>query len=204
MFEKNYIIHYRPNVDRKIYLQENEYLSKGNTEWREDFQHEDDASTVIESGVPISITTKELLVFLSHRNTLRKVLKDNISSFIIWEDDVLINDIPNVGEVLNHIHDEFMRSDADILFLGKILGLEVTNPEKDKFVYTNVKQCSVCTHAYSIKIDRVAEMNSLFEYNLPVDHDFTRVIQKLNLKVAWSYPAFEQGTITSKYNSNLR
>lgn len=204
MFEKNYIIHYKPNTDRKKYLLENEYLVNSETEWRENFQHESDATDIVESGVPIKISPKELLVFLSHRDTLRKVMQDNVKSFIVWEDDVLINDVPNVSNVLKNIHDDFIKSDADILFLGKIPGLEVANPEKDKYVYTNVQQCSVCTHAYSIKIDKVVEMNDAFEYNLPVDHDFTRVIQKLNLKVAWTYPAFEQGTITSKYNSNLR
>jgi GR25 family glycosyltransferase involved in LPS biosynthesis len=169
-----------------------------------DFQQESDADFIVNSNKPVGITKKELLVFLSHQNTLNQILKDDISSFIIWEDDVLINEIPDTEQVLMKIYDQFINSDADVVFLGKIPGLEVTTPEPNKFIYTNVKQCSVCTHAYSIKLNRVEEINNTFEYNHPVDHDFNRVIEKLKLKVAWSYPAFEQGSITSKYSSNLR
>jgi GR25 family glycosyltransferase involved in LPS biosynthesis len=204
MFAKNYIIHYKPNIDRRSYLLQNEYLRNSDTEWREDFQQESDADFIINSNQSVGITKKELLVFLSHQNTLNQILKDDISSFIIWEDDVLINEIPNTFQLLKNIYDQFVNSDVDVVFLGKIPGLEVTAPEPNKFIYTNVKQCSVCTHAYSIKHNRVEEINDTFEYNLPVDHDFNRVIEKLKLKVAWSYPAFEQGSITSKYNSNIR
>jgi len=198
---KIYIVHYKKNIDRRKYLEE-KLKSLDNVFWVENFQ---DVSE-IPLNLKYSITPKEMLVWLSHFNILLNECKssDIDNKFIILEDDVIFPDDMNIDNFFTNVLDEFHKSNAEMIYLGKIPGLEVTTPIPDKKVYTDVKQCSVCTHAYSLKTTLFKPLINYMETNLPIDHEMNRMIDKFKIKVAWSYPALDQGTITNLYKSNLR
>ncbi|MFN5249933.1 MAG: hypothetical protein ACK5DE_02720 [Bacteroidota bacterium] len=195
------IVHYLPNVDRKEYL-DDKLSSFSNVTWFEKFQSEAELYPV-----KFKITNKEMLVWQAHHYLLTQECEaagDSDSRFIILEDDTIIPENFDLDAFFNNALDEFHKSDADLLFLGKIPGLEVYTPVAGKLVYQDVPQQSVCTHAYSVKTSKIRGLLDKFETNLPIDHEFNRLIAVHGLKVAWTFPALEQGTIINKYKSNLR
>jgi len=198
---KIYIVHYTKNTDRRAYL-EDKLKGFDNVIWMEKFQSNDELYNIL-----FSITPKEMLVWQAHHWILGTECDHNEynnSRFVILEDDVIFPDNFDIDEFFTKTLDEFHKSDAEMIYMGTIPGLSVSNPEENKRVYTNVKQCSVCTHAYSIKTTNFKSIAPCMETNLPIDHEMNRLIDKHKIKVAWSYPALEQGTITNQYRSNLR
>lgn len=195
------IVHYLPNVDRKEYLGAR-LSSFSNVLWFDKFQSEAELYPV-----KFKITDKEMLVWQAHHYLLTEECtgtENEDSRFIILEDDVIIPENFDLDSFFNNALNEFHASDADILFLGRIPGLEVCAPTPGKFIYQDVPQQSVCTHAYSVKTSKIRGLLDKFEANLPIDHEFNRLIRAHGLKVAWTFPALEQGTIINKYKSNLR
>lgn len=198
---KIYIVHYLPNTDRRAYL-EDKLSGFSNVTWFEKFQSDAELS-----AVPFRITNKEMLVWQAHHYILTQecdTAADSDSRFIILEDDVIIPDNFDLNQFFVNSLNEFHASNADVIFLSKIPGMEVLNPRPDKVFYQDVPQQSVCTHAYSVKTTKVKPLLDRFETNLPIDHELNRLISAHKLNVGWTFPALEQGTIINKYKSNLR
>jgi GR25 family glycosyltransferase involved in LPS biosynthesis len=203
MLEKIYIIHYKENLDRKEYLLKASIINSEKCVWNTSYQ----TINSIPADKKYTITDKLMCVSLAHEEVMKEIVNSNINNYIIFEDDVLINEFDfNLEEFINNCLKEFNQCQADILYFTECPGwdMSVKSPVSSKLVYEDVKQCSVGTHAYMIKKPTLIKMLEHIEYDLPIDHEHNRLINVLNLKVAWTYPAFTQGTWKRVYKSNLR
>mgnify|MGYP001004944761 CR=1 FL=1 len=203
MFEQIYIIHYEPNIDRKNYILDNHFFRSERIVWNTSYQTLDS----IPKNVEFSITPKEMCVFLAHQEVLTDVHNKGLKSFLIIEDDALVNDIPDIERFFNSCQKEFTDGDSDMAFLAEApeqWNMKVGNPILDKFLYTDVPQKSIASHCYTVKLDKIPDILTNFQYHLPIDHEYNRLISTIPLKVAWSYPGLKQGTHTNKYQSNIR
>lgn len=202
MIDQIYIVHYKPNVDRKEYLLTSPIFKTYNVTWNTSYQTPDS----IPSNMKYTLSPKIMCVSLAHKEILEDVLNKGYQSFIVLEDDALINEIPDIVNLFEKSVEEFKMCDADMLYIAETpseWNLRIHN-SNEKIVYQNVTQCSLCTHAYSIKIDKIKSILENLEYNLPIDHEYNRLINKLGLKVGWTSPGIKQGTLSHKYKSNLR
>jgi GR25 family glycosyltransferase involved in LPS biosynthesis len=197
-----YIVHYLPNTDRKAYIIQSNIFENFPVVWNTSYQ-------TVDSLPPIHrrITDKELCVYLAHKEILEDVVAKKYKSFLILEDDALINDFEDFSSFIKNVNTEFLNSDNDMLFAAEAppeWNLKVNNPNPEQLIYSDVIQCSLASHCYSIKVDKIPQILENFKYDLPIDHEFNRLINVLGLKVAWSHPGVRQGTHTHMFKSNLR
>ncbi len=201
-FEKVFIVHYKENQNRKDYLLSIPFLSAENVVWNTSFQSPEELP-----DIKYKILPKEACVFLAHREILESVLENGYKSFLILEDDALVGDLKDPEEFFSRACREFEESDADIAFLAQVPDnwhCKINNTREDQVLYHNVRKCSLATHCYTIKTDKIPFILENLTLDLPIDHEYTRLIEKLKLKVAWSFPGVRQGTHTNIYKSNIR
>lgn len=202
MIDTVHIIHYIPNVERLEYLKKSNIFKNKNVIINTSFQQIED----IPKDYDYTILPKEMCVFLAHREVLT-FESNNTNIFLIIEDDALINEFEDFSSFIDKVAEDFYKSDADVVFISDVpqeWNMKIPNIVPEKILYTDVKQCSLATHCYMVKPKSIPAILSNFKYNLPIDHEFNRLINLLLLKVAWTFPGVKQGTHTTKYKSNIR
>ena len=191
---KIFCLHHKPLINRKEKLLKIFNNQNIDVEWVENFEKNIDLPKNINK-----ITDSEFSLSLKHKYCYQKMIYDDIQYSFILEDDIILNiDIKNF---FNNILLE--KNDCDIIFFGGTKNMVVKNLS-NKIVYINSEYYSRCTHGVFITKKCCEKIIDKIEYNLPIDHEWNRLIKEYKLVCGWTSPFMEQGTILGIEESSIR
>ncbi len=142
------------------------------------------------------ISVGSLSLILKHIWCYEDQIKNNFENVLILEDDANIPN--NFNEFINNNMQDFIelkkKYDVSMLMLGKTHSIFTAKKNNDYLhAFYNENQKTRCTHAYVLNINATKKLiNGFKNYNLPIDFKINEIIQKENIKVAWSEPGITQ------------
>jgi hypothetical protein len=127
---------------------------------------------------------------LKHKYALNEFINSNVDYAIICEDDINIDCVTNFSEFIQNCLKEFTETHGDMCFFGGIYPFFVSNPVPNQYLYYGYT--TRCTHGYIISRHCAQKIIDQFHFNENIDHMYNGIIEKNNLKCAWTYPHLSQ------------
>lgn len=194
-----YIIHYTPLFERKkmiINQLEKEKINANEIITKYDRENMDLELIKKFSNLKLS----EISLFLKHVEVFKKEIDDIV---VVFEDDsVLVDNIINkILELINEAD-----KDWDIIFCGECSDLH-HKKINNKLLYENIYARGTCMYilnkTVSSKLHYIYNNEQIINY--PIDHWFSFIYKKYNLKYYWSEPTLvTQGSENGVFNSAIR
>jgi GR25 family glycosyltransferase involved in LPS biosynthesis len=206
-----YCLHHTPAIDRKQYLLNFFETHQLNVEWIEDFlpdseivlNHPKIESCHAANGSKI-LNNGEISLFLKHLLAIDKIR--TIDDYgVIFEDDIKDVDF-NLNETISKFVELAQENSIDVLWIGSSDRYSCNlQPSEEPKILSNNNTKTRLTHCYMIHSNTAQKVYDEFaNIKHPTDWQWNYVIDKLNLKSAWSYPHIYQRTDTKETPSLLR
>jgi GR25 family glycosyltransferase involved in LPS biosynthesis len=198
-------------VERKKYLLHLFAKHKIEIEWIEDFLP--DSKEVLSTKKVYSkyaanttgiLNNAEISLLLKHSLAIKKI-QDIEDYAIIFEDDIQDFDFDFNNTIAKFI-ELVEKYNIDILWIGSSINHNMDlPPSNEPTILSDSSTKSRLTHCYMIN-SKVADKvyNDYIDFKHPSDWQWNYIIDKLNLKSAWSYPHIYQRTDTKEIPSLLR
>ena len=216
--DKIFVAHHPPLKERKEYLSQALKANDIEVEWVESFSVEEIKDnyeeyisrreeffkgTIVIPQFPgkknqdyenfsKKISLGSLSLYLKHKYCFEQQLKHSYDTILILEDDIMVpNDFKTY--INNHM-DEFIKSDGDMLVIGKSHWFDVLpHWRTGEWIHTSPNYKTRCTHAIAYNKKCVNKiLDNIGIINLPIDFKLNEIIQKENLEVYWSQPGLLQ------------
>jgi len=184
-----YIVHHKPNVDRKIFLEEQFKKQDLYYEFVEDFPPEE-----IQKPDSDTITVREYSLCLKFEQALKRAQSTNSEYCIIFEDDIILCN--SFKEYFNTFFSQFKNLNGDLLMIGTAFNERPTVLNGSN-VYYEPRFRTRCAHAimYTAKSINIV-LDSLHKGPYRgYDHKLNDIITEHNLKTCWLEPGLHQGSI---------
>lgn len=200
-YEKIYIIHWKPLVERRKYLENaiKEFDLEEKIVWVDQYETDNDISHFKN---PFNINKKLIAVNMSHVYCYEDQIKNNYKNILIIEDDIDLEYI-NLNMFLNQCAKEFIELDGDIAFLSTCHDLKVKNPKPPKLLYYDPLYTTRCTGAYIVNIKCTEKLLSASINFDAIDIVLNKILPHLNLRILWSAVSLKQGSETGRYKSAM-
>jgi hypothetical protein len=203
MNTKIFLLHHLPAIDRKESLIKDlkDVSLTYPLEWVEEFLPAD-----IATKYKHTITIKELSLSLKHQYSINQQIEHNIQNIIIFEDDINLKSVPQINLYLERCLNDINNFNADILWIGGTYGLQVPeNIKNNQHVsYFSSNFLSRCTHGYILNIKASSKIIEKYNYDLPVDHLYNKIISECGLTSGWTAPFLTQKTVEGEWRSTIR
>lgn len=184
-----FIVHHKPNVNRKDYVEEQFNKQNLYYEFVEDF-HPDE----IQKPICDTITIREYSLYLKFEQALKIAQSRNSDYCIIFEDDIILCD--NFKEYFDIFFPQFKKIDGDLLMIGTAFN-EHPNTLNGSNVYYEPHFRTRCAHAvlYTTKSIKIVLDNLHKGTYRGYDHKLNDIISSCLLKTCWLEPGLYQGSI---------
>lgn len=208
---KYYCLHHSPCVERKKYLLNLFIKHKIEVEWIEDFLP--DSKEVLSTKKVYSehaanrigvLNNAEISLLLKHGLAIKKT-QDIEDYAIIFEDDIQDFDF-NFHQTIAKFIELMEKYNVDVLWVGSSINHNMDLPSNhEPTILSDSSTKSRLTHCYIIHSKLAKKIYSEYiDFKHPSDWQWNYIIDKLNLKSAWSYPHIYQRTDTKQIASLLR
>lgn len=175
-----YIIHYKPLINRRKYI-ENYFNSNQitNYEFRDHYQRENLTKELAEFYCTKPLTPPYICITIEHIETYKEIIKQNFDGWVlILEDDAIFCDnfINRINEYLDYVP-----ADADYLDISDyLIRFYIPNPQgkwtKLPHTRTNI--------GYLIKRQTCEKiLQTIIPFNEGIDHELNKQIKLHNLNV---------------------
>lgn len=184
-----FITHHKPNIDRKVFFEEEFNKQQLYYEVIEDYHPND-----ITKPNSDTITVQEYSLCLKHEKALKITLERKNNFCIVFEDDIILCN--SFKEYFNIFFPEFISSGCDLLMIGTALNLAPPDIVQNKHIYYHPAFRTRCTHGilYTNKAAQIVFDNMHKGIYRGYDHKLNDIISEQRLKTAWLEPGLHPGS----------
>lgn len=199
--EKIFIVHYKPLIDRKKYL-DDFFLKNGikNYEFCTDYDRNSTSQEIIDSYFKLkNLNPAQICITISHIEIYKKILNHpNDKFFLILEDDALFSE--NFVENFNKYID-LLPKDTNIAFLNSGCGLHAPSITFDKIWYSVPHSRTCCS--YLINRETCEKLlNTIIPFQKAIDHELNTQIELHKLNSYWCEPTIISDGSERNYHSS--
>lgn len=201
-YEKIYVVHYKPLIERKSYLDSKfeELKISDRVVWVDQYETDKDVEHIENT---FNINKKLLRVNASHLFCYKDQLKNNYKNVLILEDDIDFQFL-NVISYLNQAAEEFIELDGDVAFLSDCCNQQPLNIEPPKLLYYHPQYATRCCAAYILNIRSTLKFLKIGSINFhAIDRMLDYLIPPIKIRCLWSGLPIRQGSETQKYKSEF-
>jgi GR25 family glycosyltransferase involved in LPS biosynthesis len=221
MVEKIYIAHYTPLLERKKILLEELSKHSINADWIEAEPEEDDLKNKYDSSLNWNVKISQLNLKEKHEKRILKkseislafkhikiyedIVKNNIKSALILEDDVIL-DKEFIKKFNLYLH--MTPKDWDFIFIGSGCNLRIEQNKIKNGVVAYLKEhpASKCTDSYIIKGPTAKKLlSTITPFTFAIDFELNYQMLKHDMKVYWwEPPIVSQGSQCGMFRSEIQ
>lgn len=146
-----------------------------------------------------------IAVTLAHLNLYKRILNENYSHCLIFEDDSILNEnfISNINKCILELPNDY-----DVLYVGDGCQLHISSEKLLNNVLIYESKYSRCSDSYLISQQYVKKfvdfVNNEHKIDIAIDHFMNTLFREKICKVFWAEPTFViQGTQNNTYCSSL-
>jgi GR25 family glycosyltransferase involved in LPS biosynthesis len=218
--DKIYVAHYAPLIDRKQNLLKQLDNYKIEAEWMQEEPSEDEFRALTSIDLWDSkfksmgnanyephrqLKKSEFSLCFKHLKIYEDIIKNNIRTSLILEDDVVFSE-----NFINNFNLNICMTpkDWDFIFIGSGCGLEIDKKtqREGQVAYKKEHPASKCTDSYVIKLSSAQKLiNTLDCFTFPIDFELNYQMFKHNMNVYWwQPPVTKQGSQSGMYRSEIQ
>ena len=197
-YNKIYIIHYNPLVDRKKYLID--YFDNNNItnyEFRNLYQRENLTQELKDSYFELNnLSPAQICITIEHIETYKEIVKNGIDKawYLILEDDAIFCD--NFFELLNKYISN-IPDDAEYLDICDYVQINSPNMWERKF--STRTNCGYLINKSTCE----KLLTSIIPFEKAIDHELNKQMDIHNIKTYWSnISLIHHGSCNSNYNGS--
>jgi len=183
---KIFIVHYKPLINRKMYIiNEFKKYNFTNYEFCEDYDRDTTAKETMDLYFKLNnLNPAQICITISHIEIYKKIINENIDLCLILEDDAILCE--NFFSILDdYIH--ILPSDFEIGFINNGCNMHASNITANKIWYDAIYSRTCCAYIIT-NICCKKLLQTIVPFNYAIDHELNEQIKKHNLKTYWAEP----------------
>lgn len=201
-----FIIHFKPLVDRKLYLDKYLYSIKIPYTYitSDPIQDKQLYQNNIEYEYKPTVYNRflskgEICASIQHFNAYKHILNKEINNALIIEDDAIFADnfFLNLYKVCGNLSKDF-----DMCFISECCNLHAAQIDPNKLLYKS--STSRCVTGYIVNSKCLSYILSSLPFQYPIDWHLNMINQHNELNFYWSEPCLIKQGSEFFYRSNLR